>query len=561
MPYLRLTLAVRRKIDGRPFRVHTGVAVLNTSSILTSLMLVPCLGGLAILALPPGQARRARPVALAVALLTFLLSLLAASWFDWTRVSYAATDAHSIQLAFRFPWIPSLGAQYFVGVDGISLPLVLLTTAVSLVACWASYGVTKSPKAYFALLLFLLAGMIGTFISLDLLLFYVFFEVSLFPMYFLIGIWGGPRKEYAAIKFFLYTLLGSIGILIAILGIYFYTRGMGPGGPNAGVFDVIRLATDPALHSRFMEGGRAAAFGNAAFWLLFVGFAVKIPAVPLHTWLPDAHVEAPTPVSMILAAVLLKMGAYGLLRISYPIFSAQAADNWFWVGLIGVVSIVYGAFVALAQRDFKRLVAYSSVSHMGYVLLGLAVINSTATAGALFQMLAHGISSAMMFFIVGVLYDRAHHRDIPKLGGLWSSMPTYTGWAAVGFFASMGLPGLCGFVGELLVLLGVFSAADPHGFLARHSFSVIGVTGPLLWFGALAAGTIVITAAYHLWTLQRVYMGAPKPEHQNFARLTGSEKWILAILGLSAIALGVLPALVLEPLRPAVEGLMRLVTG
>ncbi len=533
--------------------------MLNASSILTWLMVVPVLGGLAILALPSGQAKRARPVALAVALLTFLLSLLAASWFDWGRVSYTGGDAHAIQLALRFPWIPSLGAQYFVGVDGISMPLVLLTTAVSLVACWASYGISKSPRAYFALLLFLLAGMLGTFISLDLLLFYVFFEVSLFPMYFLIGIWGGPRKEYAAIKFFLYTLLGSIGILIAILGIYYHTRGMGPNG--GGVFDVIRLATDPALHARFAEGGRAAAFGNVAFWLLFLGFAVKLPSVPLHTWLPDAHVEAPTPVSMILAAVLLKMGAYGLLRISYPIFSSQAADNWFWVGLIGVVSIVYGALVALAQRDFKRMVAYSSVSHMGYVVLGLAVMNTTATAGALFQMIAHGISSAMMFFIVGVLYDRAHHREIPRLGGLWSSMPAYTGWAAVGFFASMGLPGLCGFVGELLVLLGVFSAADPHGFLARHSMSVIGVSGPLLWFGVIAAGAIVITAAYHLWTLQRVYMGAPKPEHQNFARLTGSEKWILAILGLSAIALGILPAAVLEPLRPAVEGLVRLVTS
>jgi NADH-quinone oxidoreductase subunit M len=534
--------------------------LLNSSTILTFLFLLPLLGGLAILAIPPGHAKKARPLALVFCLATFLLSLLAAFWFDWTRASYAGpATADSVQLAFRVPWIRSLGAQYFVGVDGLSMPLLLLTTAISLIACWASYGIAKSPKGYFALLLFLLAGMIGTFISLDLLLFYIFFEISLFPMYFLIGIWGGPRKEYAAIKFFLYTLLGSIGILIAILGIYYHTRGLGPDG--GAVFDTIRLATDPALRSLFSHTGHAASFASAAFWLLFIGFAVKLPAVPLHTWLPDAHVEAPTPVSMILAAVLLKMGAYGLLRISYPIFPAQAADNWFWIGLIGTVSIVYGALVAMAQRDFKRLVAYSSVSHMGYVLLGLAVMNPTATAGALFQMIAHGVSSAMMFFIVGIIYDRAHHREIPRLGGLWTQMPAYTGWAAVGFFASMGLPGLCGFIGELLVLLGVFSAADGHGFLARQSLGSMGVGGPLLWFGTLAALTIVLTAAYHLWTLQRVYMGSSKPEHQNFPRLTGSEKWILATLGLAAILMGIFPALILDPLRPAIEGVIKLVTG
>jgi NADH-quinone oxidoreductase subunit M len=534
--------------------------LLNASSILSLLLLLPLLGGLIILAIPPGHAKKARPVAMIFCLATFLLSILAASWFDWTRASYAGTaTADSVQFVLRFPWIRSLGAQYFVGVDGLSMPLLLLTTAISVIACWASYGIAKSPKGYFALLLFLLAGMIGVFISLDLLLFYIFFEISLFPMYFLIGIWGGPRKEYAAIKFFLYTLLGSIGILIAILGIYYHTRGMNPDG--GAVFDVIRLATDPAIHAKFLDGGSAAHFAAAAFWLLFVGFAVKVPSVPLHTWLPDAHVEAPTPVSMILAAVLLKMGAYGLLRISYPIFPAQAADNWFWVGLIGVVSIVYGALVAMAQRDFKRLVAYSSVSHMGYVVLGLAVMNPTATAGAMFQMLAHGVSSAMMFFIVGIIYDRAHHREIPRLGGLWTQMPAYTGWAAVGFFASMGLPGLCGFVGELLVLLGVFSAADGRGFLARQSLGSMGVGGPLLWFGTLAALTIVLTAGYLLWTLQRVYMGSPRPEHQNFPRLTGSEKWILATLGLTAILLGIAPSLILDPLRPAIEGVVRLVTG
>ncbi len=387
------------------------------------------------------------------------------------------------------------------------MPLLLLTTAITVLACWASYGISKSLKGYFALLLFLLAGMIGVFVSLDLLLFYIFFEVSLFPMYFLIGIWGGPRKEYAAIKFFLYTLLGSIGILIVVLGLYYHTRGMGTGGGGAAVFDMIRLAKDPAIRAKFAYGGSAFGFAQIAFWLLFVGFAVKVPAVPLHTWLPDAHVEAPTPISMILAAVLLKMGGYGLMRVSYPLFPQQAADGWFFVALIGVVSIFYGALVAMAQKDFKRLVAYSSVSHMGYVVLGLAVMTPIGTAGAMFQMLAHGISAAMMFFIVGVVYDRAHHREIPRLGGIWAQMPAYTGWAIVGFFASMGLPGLCGFIGELLVLLGTFSAGDASSFLMRHTGGAAFV--PLMWFGVIAAVTIVFTAAYLLWTLQRVYMGAP----------------------------------------------------
>jgi NADH-quinone oxidoreductase subunit M len=523
------------------------------------MLILPVVGGMAVLVLPPVQARKARPVALAFCIGTFLLSIVAASRFDWMRSSYEGGDM-AAQLSLRQDWIRALGAQYFVGVDGLSMPLLLLTTSISLIACWASFGISRSIKGYYALLLFLLAGTIGVFISLDLLLFYVFFELSLVPVYFLVGIWGGGggKKEHAAIKFFLYSLLGSLGIFIVVLGVSYYTRGLGGGA--GGVLDLLSLATDPVIRAKFERFGSAFDFANIAFWLLLGGFAVRMAAVPVHTWLPEALVEAPTPVSMLLAGVVLNVGAYGLLRVVYPIFGSQATSGWwFYVALIGVVTIAYGALVALAQKDFKRLVAYSTISQMGYVLLGLAVATPTATAGAVFQMIAHGISAAMMFFVVGVIYDRAHHREIPRLGGLWAQMPMYTGWSAVAFFAAMGLPGLCGFVGELLVLLGTFSAArgeEATSLLMKHAPGMPYV--PLIWFGSIAAAAGVITAGYLLWTLQRVYMGAPRTEYHNFPGLTISEKWILVTLGVAAIVLGVMPMLVLDHLGPSIEGLMRL---
>ena len=530
--------------------------MLNSSSILTTTLLAPFIGGLTILLLPPRHAKKSRPLAILFAIVTLVLSILIASCLNWNRITFPSGDS-SVQLSLRLDLIRSLGAQYFVGVDGISVPLILLTTAISLLAIWASYGINKSIKAYYALMLFLLAGMIGTFIALDLLLFFFFFEISILPMLLLIGIWGGSKSLFAVAKFFIYALLGSIGIGIAILGVYRHTLGLGADG--AAIFDVVRLATDPLIRIKFSYGGDAFHFGQMAFWLLLAGFGIRSAAVPLHTWLSDAHAEAPTPVSMILSAILLPMGAYGLLRIAYPLFPQQAADAWYYVAAIGVLAIIYAAFVAMAQRDFKRLVAYFSISQMGYVLLGIAVMNPIGTEGALFQQIAHGISSAMMFFVVGILSDRAHHREIPRLGGIWSHMPAYTGWAAVGFFASIGLPGLCGFIGQLLVILGTFSAGDPNSLLMRHTNSAAFV--PLLWYGCLSAAATILTAGYMLWTLQRVYMGAPKPEHQNFPGLTASEKWILATLGLGAFILGIAPAILLEHIRPAIDGMMKLVSG
>jgi NADH-quinone oxidoreductase subunit M len=563
--------------------------VFDESMILSWMVLLPVIGAAALMLVPAGKVRQTRGLAMGIVLGTFGLSVLAALSFHWGQ----AGPYGQIQLSKDVMWIGSLNVRYYVGVDGLSMPMVLLTTGITVLATYASFGIEKNVRGYFILLLLLLAGVLGGFISLGLMLFYVFFEVSLFPMYFLIGIWGGPKKEYAAIKFFLYTLVGSVGMLVAIIGLYQYTN-KAPGMEGRS-FDMVKLATNPEVKAKFdpnwsipdapkavavdtspaamktamdlqLVGERDVAqkradhsetikFASMAFWLLLVGFAVKVPVVPLHTWLPDAHVEAPTPISMILAAVLLKMGGYGMMRVLYPLFPHQGEKFWFWVALIGVVSCVYGALCAMAQKDFKKLVAYSSVSHMGYVVLGIAVMTPMGFSGAMFQMIAHGISSAMMFFIVGVIYERAHHRDIPRLGGIWSQMPTYTGWATVGVFASMGLPGLCGFVGELLVLLGVFDAAG-HSTIALQP----GAARQLVIFGVLAALTIILTAAYLLWVMQRVYMGAPKPEYSHFSPLNRREKAILATLGIAAVVFGVVPMIVLGPLRPAIESILNLAT-
>jgi NADH-quinone oxidoreductase subunit M len=512
----------------------------------------------------------------------------------------------------RRPWIPRFDIEFALGVDGISLVLVLLTALVMLLAVVASWRIEESVRGYLALLLLLETGVIGAFLALDFFLFYVAYELMLLPMYVLIGLWGGQRRRYAALKFVIYTLLGGVCLLVAMIALYsvnvrdFVDQNevqrravelakstYQTPTPNAAeirealdrveihTFDFVTLAKvgravalvlsgqehrldvktdknnfpsdriglfspgvdrDAALERLKAHPVCRESFQYLIFALLFVGFAVKVPIVPLHSWLPDAHVEAPTPISMILAGILLKLGGYGLVRVAFPICPWPAAELAWWIALIGVIGILYGALVAMGQSDFKKLLAYSSVSHMGFVLLGLASWGIAASArywqwgvnGAIFQMVSHGITASALFFVVGVVYDRAHHRDLNRFGGLKEPMPLYSGMSVILFFASMGLPGLCGFVGEFCV------------FLAAWNFS------PVL--AILAVMSVILTAGYLLWTWQRVYLGT-NPATKDFPDLTPREAVCLFPFVVLAILLGVLPGLlVFSWVDPSVSG-------
>ncbi|HAM35907.1 MAG TPA: oxidoreductase [Elusimicrobia bacterium] len=465
--------------------------------MLSLITFLPLFGALAILALPKERTRAIQAVALASSGLS--LALCVALLFFFSRTS------PDMQFVEKLPWIPSIGVQYFLGVDGLSYPLVLLTALMTLVSLIASLNIKNRVKEYFFWFLILEVGMLGVFAALDLVLFYIFWEITLVPMYFLIGIWGGPKKEYAAIKFFLYTLTGSVFMLLGILAVYFRSS------PHT--FDLLAL----------MRGNSSwdLKFQIVIFIAFYLGFAVKVPAFPFHTWLPLAHVEAPTAVSVVLAAVLLKMGVYGIMRVSYGLL--PLGFSWFLpiLVVIAVINIVYGALCAMAQQDMKKMVAYSSINHMGYCLLGIAGVTATGFSGALLQMVNHGIITGMLFLLVGVIYDRAHTRDISAFGGLAAKVPIYAGIMSLACFASLGLPGLAGFVSEFLCFLGAF--------MRWKVYTAISVLG------------LLTTAAFFLRMLEKVFLGPLNPKWADLADVDARELCALIPLTALTIYLGVYP--------------------
>ena len=437
--------------------------------ILSSLIFIPLIGMVVVMLLPKDNKWAIRWVAT----ITSAIPMLQTAWLTW---DYYFNYSGSSSLAYvegPFNWVPSLNIQYYLGADGISVPLLFLTGLLTCISIVGSFNIENRLKEYFAFFLLLETGMMGVFVSLDFFLFYVFWEIMLVPMYFLIGVWGGPRKEYAAIKFFLYTLFGSIFMLVSILILYFTSE------PHT-----LNMMT-------LIESGSSLPYTlqMVCFIFFFVAFAIKVPVWPFHTWLPDAHVEAPTAVSVILAGVLLKMGTYAMLRISWPMFPEALRSLSFWIAVLGAIGIIYGALVSLAQKDLKKLVAYSSVSHMGYCMLALGAFTSAqAIAGCMFQMVSHGLITGALFLLVGVLYDRAHTREIALFGGLGSKLPVYSGIMVFFSMAALGLPGMSGFISEFMIFIGAFGALNK----VLVGISVLGV---------------VLGAAYMLRMVQNVFLG------------------------------------------------------
>jgi len=500
--------------------------------ILNIITYIPLAGALVILFFVNKVNTRAiRIIATMTAAIDFVVSL----WL-WPNFNPKATGDAMWQFQERYDWIPSLGVQYHFGIDGIALLLILLTTFMGVIAVVSSYSaIHQREKEYYALLLMLQTGMIGTFCSLDFFLFYVFWEVMLVPMYFIIGIWGGQRKLYAAIKFFLYTLAGSVLMLLSILALYFFNDGGIPflniaGLGNAATFDVLKYHEIGHLIPPTLQ-----------FWIFlgfFFGFAIKVPMFPFHTWLPDAHVEAPTAGSIILAAVLLKMGTYGFVRFALPILPDATKELIWPIVVLSLIGIIYGALVSLVQKDMKKLVAYSSVSHLGFVMIGMFALNPMGIKGSVLQMINHGISTGALFFLVGVVYERRHTRLISEYGGLAKQMPRYATMFLIAALSSMGLPALNGFIGEFTILLGV----------ANRNIT----------WAAFAAVGIVLGAAYLLWLYQRVFWGPlDNPANQTLKDMNARELGLMIPLVVLMIWIGVAPKPFFDAIDVPVDYIVR----
>ncbi len=477
------------------------------SHLLSVITYTPLVGA-ALIALVPffkGRDNAVRWTANVVAFIGFLVSL--PLWFKFDR------GASGFQFVERAPWIPALGVQYYFGIDGISALLILLTTLLGFIAILSSWtAVHDRVRQYYVFLLLLQTGMIGVFCALDMFLFYVFWEVMLVPMYFLIGIWGGPRRLYAAIKFFLYTLVGSVVMLLGILALYFKSKELLPAFAQTGTFDV----------TQWYKMGIPYELQFWVFLAFALGFAIKVPMFPFHTWLPDAHVEAPTAGSVILAGVLLKMGTYGFLRFSLPLLPDASRNFAPLMATLAIIGIVYAAFVTLVQKDMKKLIAYSSVSHLGFCMLGMFALNPMGLQGSVLQMINHGLSTGGLFLVVGIVYERRHTRMISEYGGLANVMPVYATFTLIIFLASMGLPLLNGFIGEAMILLGAFG---------RNK----------LWAYWAVSG-VVLGAAYLLWLYQRVFWGKiTNEENQHLKDLNARELATLIPLVVLCFAIGLFP--------------------
>jgi NADH-quinone oxidoreductase subunit M len=451
--------------------------------LLSLLTFFPLIGVLALLLLKPFKIetdRLVKQIAIATAVITLLISIV-------VLIQFNSSDP-ALQMVEKADWIPSLGISYYMGVDGASILFVMLTTFITLLAVISSWSAIKEQvRQYYIFMLLLLTGMIGVFLAQDLFLFYIFWEFTLIPMYFLIGMWGGERRVYAAIKFFLYTMAGSLLMLLAILYL----------GLSTGTFDVPDLIAN-------RDAFGASNIQNLLFLGFAIAFAVKVPIFPFHSWLPDAHTEAPTAGSVILAGVLLKMGTYGFIRFNLPLFPEASVNFAPYIAVLAIIGIIYGAIVSFPQKDVKRLVAYSSVSHLGFVMLGIFSLNAAGLQGGILQGINHGLSTGALFFLVGVLYEQRHTRAMSAFGGIWRAMPLFTALSLVVILSSMGLPGLNGFVGEFSILLGSMGADS---------------LGPNPWiYTAFAASGVILAAIYLLWMFQRVFLGPLENEENKRLR-------------------------------------------